>query len=170
MEGWPCSIARTVDLLGDAWTMVVLRELFYGESRFDGFVTSLGIARSTLTNRLETLVSHGVVERREYRSDPVRHAYVLTEKGRDLFGVLAAVNAWGDRWMSDPAGIPVVMHHDACGHDAAARVTCDACGQELRAEDVSARPGDGYPSAQLERPEVRSRFERAGRPDHARHA
>ena len=74
-DGWPCSIARTVDMLGDAWTVLVLRELSYGESKFEGFVSSLGIPRNTLTDRLTILVDQGLVERRSYQRDPVRHEY-----------------------------------------------------------------------------------------------
>ena len=93
---WPCSIARTADILGDAWTLLVLREVFYGESRFDGFIGTLGIARNTLTDRLRRLEAEGLLRRRVYQRDPVRHEYLPTDKGRDFFGVLAAINAWGD--------------------------------------------------------------------------
>lgn len=103
---WPCSIARTADILGDAWTLLVLREVFYGESRFDGFIGSLGIARNTLTDRLRRLEAEGLLRRRAYQTDPVRHEYLLTDKGRDFFGVLAAINAWGDRWLVGRRGRP----------------------------------------------------------------
>ncbi|CAM5519166.1 hypothetical protein SPURM210S_06014 [Streptomyces purpurascens] len=79
-DTWPCSIARTADILGDAWTLLVLREVFYGESRFDGFIGSLGIARNTLTDRLRRLESEGLLRRRAYQTDPVRHEYLLTER------------------------------------------------------------------------------------------
>src|ERR671920_79401 len=96
---WPCSIARAADLLGDGWTLLVLREAFYGQTRFEGFTDDLGIARNTLTDRLRRLVDAGLLERRQYQTDPVRHDYELTEQGRDFFGVLAALNAWGDKWL-----------------------------------------------------------------------
>jgi DNA-binding HxlR family transcriptional regulator len=156
--GWPCSIARTVDLLGDGWTLLVLREVFYGESRFDGFVQSLGIARNTLNDRLSTLVDAGLLEKRPYQSDPVRHDYVPTEKGSDFFGVLAAINTWGDRWLADEAGAPVIIHHGLCDSDVSARVVCDGCGEPLRAVDAAVRPGPGYPPRLLEHPDVRRRF------------
>jgi DNA-binding HxlR family transcriptional regulator len=145
--------------VGDGWTLLVLRELFYGESRFDGLVASLGIARNTLDERLRRLVGAGVLERRPYQQQPVRSDYVLTERGRDLFGVLAALNAWGDRWLAGDEGAPVAVRHDRCGSEAGARVVCADCGEELRADDVTVRPGPGYPTALLEDPGVRRRFD-----------
>ncbi|AYN42772.1 transcriptional regulator [Streptomyces dangxiongensis] len=164
-DNWPCSIARTVDILGDGWTLLVLREVFYGESRFDGFIASLGIARNTLTDRLRRLEDAGLLHRRAYRTDPVRHEYLLTDKGRDFFGVLAAINAWGDRWLADDSGAPVVMRHTACDHDTHAQVVCSACGEPLRHEDVDVRTGPGYPVRLLDDPAVRARFDRNGRPE-----
>ncbi|MFD7300923.1 winged helix-turn-helix transcriptional regulator [Streptomyces pharetrae] len=156
--GWPCSIARTVDLLGDAWTLLVLREVFYGQSRFDGFVDSLGIARNTLADRLRRLEDAGLLERHAYQSDPVRHEYLPTEMGRDFFGVMAAINAWGDRWLAEDAGEPVVMHHTSCGHDTRARVVCSSCGEPLNDENVTVRTGPGYPARLLDDPGVKARF------------
>ena len=157
-EGWPCSIARTADLLGDGWTLLVLRDAFYGETRFDGFVQGLGIARNTLTDRLSRLVDTGLLEKRRYQADPVRHDYVLTEKGSDFFGVLAALNAWGDRWLAGGGDAPVLLHHDACGSDTTAEVVCGACRQPLHGGDVTARPGPGYPARLLGTPDVQRRF------------
>src|ERR1044072_946179 len=91
---WPCSIARTMDLLGDWWTPLVLREAFYGIRRFDEFQHELGIARNTLTDRLRRLVEEGLLERRLYQTEPRRYEYVLTEKGKDFFPVLAAMSRW----------------------------------------------------------------------------
>ncbi|MFI7238282.1 winged helix-turn-helix transcriptional regulator [Streptomyces cyaneofuscatus] len=164
-DSWPCSIARTVDILGDGWTLLVLRESFYGESRFDGFIDSLGIARNTLTDRLRRLENAGLLQRRPYQSEPVRHEYLLTDKGRDFFGVLAAINAWGDRWLSDDDGIPVVMHHTACGHDTQAKVVCSSCGEPLHHQDVVVRTGPGYPARLLDSPDVQTRFAMDGRPE-----
>ncbi|QWB24425.1 MULTISPECIES: helix-turn-helix domain-containing protein [Streptomyces] len=157
-DTWPCSIARTADILGDAWTLLVLREVFYGESRFDGFIGTLGIARNTLTDRLRRLESEGLLERRAYQTDPVRHEYLLTDKGRDFFGVLAAINAWGDRWLAGDEGAPVVLHHTSCDHDTQARVVCSSCGEPLHHRDLTARTGPGYPPRLLDDPAVRERF------------
>ncbi|KAB1977767.1 winged helix-turn-helix transcriptional regulator [Streptomyces triticiradicis] len=163
-DSWPCSIARTVDILGDGWTLLILREVFYGESRFDGFIDSLGIARNTLTDRLRRLEDAGLLQRRPYQSEPVRHDYLPTDKGRDFFGVLAAINTWGDRWLADD-GIPVVMHHTACGHDAQAEVVCSACGEPLHHQDVAVRTGPGYPVRLLDNPDVQARFAMDGHPE-----
>ncbi|KUL55387.1 HxlR family transcriptional regulator [Streptomyces sp. NRRL F-4489] len=157
-DSWPCSIARTVDILGDGWTLLVLREVFYGESRFDGFIDSLGIARNTLTDRLRRLENAGLLQRRAYQSDPVRHEYLPTDKGRDFFGVLAALNAWGDRWLAGDEGVPVVMEHTTCGHDTQARVVCCSCGEPLRHDNTTVRTGPGYPTRLLANPEIAKRF------------
>ncbi|MCX4462335.1 helix-turn-helix transcriptional regulator (plasmid) [Streptomyces sp. NBC_01340] len=155
---WPCSIARTMDLLGDWWTPLVLREAFYGIKRFDEFQQELKIARNTLTDRLRRLVDEGLMEKRAYQHDPVRYDYVLTEKGRDFFGVLAAMNTWGNRWLSGEQGPPVVFHHDRCGHESAAEVVCAGCGEPMTAEDTHPRLGPGYPAHLAERPDIRRRF------------
>ncbi|RRO18857.1 transcriptional regulator [Saccharopolyspora rhizosphaerae] len=155
---WPCSIARALDLLGDQWTPLVLREAFYGVRRFDDFQDSLGIARNTLTERLRRLVDEGLFDKRRYQDEPPRYDYVLTEKGRDFYGVLAAMARWGDRWLAGTEGVPVVLHHDRCGHDTHAEVVCAACREPLSAEETSSRLGPGYPPALTEHPEVRRRF------------
>jgi DNA-binding HxlR family transcriptional regulator len=166
-DSWPCSIARTVDILGDGWTLLVLREVFYGESRFDGFIDSLGIARNTLTDRLRRLENAGLLQRRPYQSEPVRHEYLLTDKGRDFFGVLAAINTWGDRWLADDDRVPVVMHHTACDHDTKAKVVCSSCGEPLHHQDVAVRTGPGYPARLLNSSHVKARFATDGHPERA---
>jgi DNA-binding HxlR family transcriptional regulator len=155
---WPCSIARTVDLLGDVWTPLILREAFYGSRRFDGFQRELGIARNTLTDRLRRLVEQGLMERHLYESEPPRYEYLLTEKGRDFFPVLAAMSRWGDRWIAGQEGPPVTLHHDPCDHDAHANVVCSECGQPMRAEDTTVRMGPGYPERLRTHPDVLRRF------------
>lgn len=139
LADWPCSIARTADLVGDPWVLVIMREALLGISRFDEFERRLGIARNTLTQRLNQLVEEDLLDKIAYQEHPPRYDYRLTESGRDLFGVLAAMLAWGDRWRS-PQGPPMILHHTTCGHDAAAIVTCDHCGEPLRPDDVSLRP------------------------------
>jgi DNA-binding HxlR family transcriptional regulator len=157
-DAWPCSIARTVDLFGDAWTLLVLRELFYGETRFDGFVATLGIARNTLADRLALLVENEVIARRAYQADPVRHEYVLTPKGKDMFGVIMAINAWGDRWLAGDAGAPVTLHHQSCGHDIRAEVVCAHCREPIHLEHVRTRMGPGFPARLATHPVAAERF------------
>ena len=141
---WPCSIARAVDLLGDWWTPLVLRDAFSGVRRFDDFQQSLHIGRNILTQRLTRLVDEGLFERVQYCERPPRHEYRLTEKGRDFWPVLAAMMAWGDRWMDDGRGAPVVLRHVACGHRATPTVVCSHCGDPLRVTDVRSVAGPGY--------------------------
>lgn len=157
-ENWPCSIARTVDILGDGWTLLVLREVFYGQSHFDGFINALGIARNTLADRLKRLEQAGVLHRRAYQTEPVRYEYLPTEKGRELFSVLAALNSWGDRWLTGAEGAPVTVHHRSCGREVRAEVVCAECGEPLRHEETSVQPGPGFPPRLLEDPVVRARF------------
>lgn len=97
-----CSIAQTLDVVGDPWTLLIVRDALFGTTRFDDFQRSLGIPRATLTARLDTLVEHGVLERRRYQERPERHEYVLTDKGRDLRRVMVSLLQWGDRWSSLP--------------------------------------------------------------------
>ncbi|WP_369248058.1 winged helix-turn-helix transcriptional regulator [Streptomyces sp. R41] len=155
---WPCSIARTMDLLGDWWTPLVLREAFYDVRCFDAFQQSLGIARNTLAERLRRLVDEGLLEKKPYQSEPVRYEYLLTAKGRDFFGVLMAMNAWGDRWLAGEEGAPIVFRHERCGHEGHAEVVCSSCGEAMTAEDTRPRLGPGYPARLAERAEVRERF------------
>ncbi|SNS06975.1 transcriptional regulator, HxlR family [Streptosporangium subroseum] len=152
---WPCSIARSVDLLGDWWTPLVLREAFYGTRRFDDIQRNLRIGRNILTQRLKRLVEEGMLERVPYQERPQRYEYVLTEKGRDFFPVLAAMMHWGDKWLS-PDGPPInLRHHD---HDTHAEVVCAECREPLDLRDVSATLGPGFPERLRSRPDVAERF------------
>jgi DNA-binding HxlR family transcriptional regulator len=146
---WPCSLARSVDLLGDWWTPLVLRDAYYGVRRFEDFQRSLGIGRNILTQRLSRLVDEGMLERRPYQDRPVRHEYVLTDKGRDFFPVVAAIVRWGDRWLAGDEGPPVTLHHVPCDHDMHAEVVCSQCREPLALRDVTARL---EPAAQRPRP------------------
>ncbi|MFB7633899.1 winged helix-turn-helix transcriptional regulator [Streptomyces sp. NPDC056149] len=155
---WPCSVARTMDLLGDWWTPLVLREAFYGIRRFGDFQQELGIARNTLSERLRRLVEAGLMEKHVYETQPLRHEYLLTESGRDFHSVILAMTSWGDRWLAGEAGTPVLTRHETCGHDAHADVVCSHCRQPMEWADVTPRPGPGYPTKLLNRPDVRRRF------------
>jgi DNA-binding HxlR family transcriptional regulator len=147
-----------MDLLGDWWTPLVLREAFYGIRRFDEFQRGLGIARNTLADRLRRLVEEGLLEKQAYQRDPVRYDYVLTDKGRDFFGVIAAMMAWGDRWLADAAGPPITLHHAPCGHDTEAQVVCAHCKEPLRPGETAMRMGPGFPKSLAQRPDVVARF------------
>jgi DNA-binding HxlR family transcriptional regulator len=140
---WPCSVARTVDILGDWWTPLVLRESYLGVRRFDDFQQRLGIGRNILTQRLGRLVDEGLLARRPYQERPLRHEYVLTDKGRDFYPVMAAITRWGDAWLDGGEGPPVILHHTRCDHDMHAEVVCSECGEPIEVREVRARPGPG---------------------------
>jgi DNA-binding HxlR family transcriptional regulator len=142
---WPCTIARSIDLLGEGWTLLVMRQACLGTRRFEDFQRSLGIGRNILTLRLNRLVDEGLLRRVEYQERPVRHEYRLTEKGRDVYPILAAMAAYGDKWLVGDEGSPIVLHHPTCDHDMVAVVTCSACAEPLDVRQVQARPGPGYP-------------------------
>jgi DNA-binding HxlR family transcriptional regulator len=135
-----CSIARAVDVVGQRWTPLILRDLFAGMARFEDIRRDLGVASNILAARLDELERHGVVERRQYQTAPVRHEYVLTEKGRDVYPVIATLLAWGDKWLA-PDGPPALIVHTECGHVTTAKAVCAECGGELTAD--TAVPGTG---------------------------
>ena len=129
-QGINCSVAQTLEVVGEWWTMLIIRDAFLGVTRFDRFHERLGISRNILTDRLDNLVEHGVLERRPYQENPVRYDYALTEKGQDLWLVLAAMRQWGDKWEA-PDGPPVVLSHDSCGHLSEVVPTCSHCGETV---------------------------------------
>lgn len=134
--GMPCSVARTLEVTGEWWTYLVLRDLFQGMRRFDDLQRRSGIARNILSDRLRTLVEHGIVDRRLYQAKPDRYEYRLTDKGIDLYPVLVALMRWGDRWAAGEAGPPVVLTHKACGHDVMPELTCPHCHERVGARDM----------------------------------
>ena len=141
-----CSIARSVAVVGDTWTLLVLREAFMGVRRFDQMQRDLGIARNVLADRLHGLVGNGILERVPYQERPPRHEYRLTQKGLDLYPALVALMQWGDRYASD-AGPPVTLVHRDCGHETEPYLACSHCGEKLDAKRVRAQPGPGLAAA-----------------------
>jgi DNA-binding HxlR family transcriptional regulator len=138
-----CSIARGLDIIGEWWTLLVLRDVFMGVRRFEAIQADLGIARNVLSDRLTTLVDHGVLERRRYQEHPERHEYVLTEMGRDLAPVLIELMRWGDRWLS-PDGAPMVLLHRACGQPVVWGEACEHCGVAVEASSLRMVKGPGW--------------------------
>jgi DNA-binding HxlR family transcriptional regulator len=138
-----CSLARSLEVMGDWWSPLVLRDLYLGLDRFDQLVTDLGISRNLLTDRLATLVDAGLVQREAYQDRPVRYAYNLTEAGRELVPVLLALTAWGDRWATPEDGPPIRFRHDTCGRMTTPTVCCSECGDPLSTSTVTPRQGPG---------------------------
>jgi DNA-binding HxlR family transcriptional regulator len=132
-----CSIARAMEVLGERWTFLILREAFYGVRRFSDMQRNLGIARNMLSTRLHTLVGAGILERRLYQAEPERYEYRLTEAGRDLYPAIVTLMRWGDKHLQGELGPPVVLRHNTCGHDADPRLVCGHCGEALQPRDVT---------------------------------
>lgn len=134
-----CSIARTLDAIGDRWSLLIIRDAFYGVRRFDVFQRDLGVARNILADRLQKLVEKGVLERRQYEERPPRYEYRLTDRGRDLVGVVLAMMRWGDDWTATGPP-PVSVIHTTCGKVTRPVVACSECGEELRLGELMADP------------------------------
>src|SRR3954453_3093027 len=142
-----CSIARTVAVLGERWTLVILREAFSRRRRFEDIQRDLGIARNILADRLQTLVAEGILERQAYQQRPKRFEYRLTDKGRDLYPVLIALMQWGDRYTAGDAGPPVELVHQTCGHVMHPQLVCDPCGEPVDPREVPPQAGPGLLAA-----------------------
>jgi DNA-binding HxlR family transcriptional regulator len=138
-----CSIARTLDVVGEWWTLLIVRDALRGAARFDEFRDSLGMARGVLSSRLHKLVDSGILSRQQYSEHPPRYEYTLTEKGRALAPVVNALMTWGDIWAPGPSGPPVVLIHEPCGHPMHPVLTCPHCRGEVRAGNVRQIPGPG---------------------------
>jgi DNA-binding HxlR family transcriptional regulator len=139
--GLDCSIARTLELIGERWTLLVIRDLFNGNRRFDGLQASLGIARNVLASRLSRLLDQGLIEKRRYRERPPRYEYFLTEKGLDLWPVLVSLLAFGDKHLAPPGGPPVRIVHKGCGGTIDDRRFCTGCGAAVEVREARAVSG-----------------------------
>jgi len=136
-----CSIARALDIVGEKWALLAVREVFLGDRRFDEMVKRTGAPRDTLAARLRTLVNAGVLERRPYSEHPARFEYFLTKAGLDLYPVITTLRTWGDKYLAGEDGPPLVVEH-RCDHELAARLVCEACGEPVNPRDTRARiPG-----------------------------
>jgi DNA-binding HxlR family transcriptional regulator len=141
-----CSVAQCLEVVGEWWSMLILRDAFLGVTRFDDFQRRLGVSRNILNQRLSHLVEEGVLNKVPYSEHPPRSDYRLTDKGRDLWPVVTAMRQWGDRY-SAPDGPPVVVTHKGCTGDAV--MACSVCGEHLGARDMQAVPGPGAVEALL---------------------
>jgi len=138
-----CSVASALDIIGEGWTILILREAFFGSRRFEDFQKHLGIARNILTVRLNKLCDHGVLVRTPIKAGAKRHEYRLTPMGRDLYVVLIGLTQWGDRWLLKPEGAPVVFVERATGKEVADVEIFTKDGKKLRPRDLAVKPGPG---------------------------
>jgi DNA-binding HxlR family transcriptional regulator len=146
-----CSIARALELVGERWSLLILREAFLGTRRFDEFQGRLGIARNVLQSRLERLTEGGIMRRVAYQERPVRYEYRLTHKGVDLWPAIVALMKWGDQYAA-PDGPPTLLRHKDCRGEVDDRRRCTRCGAELEAWDVVPVRGPGASDRRLPEP------------------
>jgi DNA-binding HxlR family transcriptional regulator len=138
-----CSLAKSLEVIGERWSLLIIRDVMTGNRRFSGIQANLGIARNVLSARLQRLLDEGIIERRAYQESPPRHEYFLTEKGLDLWPSLIALMGWGDRHSDNPTGPPLRIVHKDCGGHVSDRGICESCGETLGARDARAVPGPG---------------------------
>src|ERR1700722_5058003 len=148
-----CSIARTLDIVGEWWSLLIVRDAFLGVTRFDDFRARLSISRNILTQRLNHLVDNEILQRVLYQEHPPRFEYRLTERGRDLSLVITALRQWGDRWAA-PDGEPLMVIHTICGHASNAVPVCSHCGERLAPREVTVFPGPGSAPGDYDRPRL----------------
>ena len=146
-----CSVANALDLIGEGWTILILREAFFGIRRFEDFQKHLGIARNILTVRVSKLCENGILERTPIKEGAKRHEYRLTPIGRDLLPTLIALTQWGDRWLQISQGAPVKFVERATGEEIADVSIVSKDGRKLNARDLAIIPGPGATDATIER-------------------
>lgn len=155
-SGQACSIAGALEVIGERWSLLIVRDVFLGLRRFDDLQAELGIARNVLQSRLASLVEQGVLERHLYNERPARYEYRLTQKGFDLWPALVALMRWGDRYAPSPEGPATLLEHVGCGGDVDEHLSCVRCGARLGPREVRPLPG---PGAGASHPLLRQRLE-----------
>ncbi len=131
------SVGRTIEILGERWVFLILREAFFGVHYYDQFQSNLGIATNILSSRLKSLVENKILEKQKDTVDARRVKYKLTEKGLDLYPITLALMEWGDRWLADDEGPPLLLYHKKCGHQLHTVMRCSSCNEIVKARDVS---------------------------------
>ena len=138
-----CSVAKALEVIGERWSLLIVRAVMHGNRRFGEMQESLGIARNVLSARLQRLVDEDILERRAYQESPPRYEYFLTQKGLDLWPALIALLNWGDRYSPSPEGPRRLIVHKQCGGTVSERGICESCGKVLTARDAKQVPGPG---------------------------
>jgi len=148
-----CPIARSLAVVGDRWTLLIVRELFLGSRRFEEFQVQTGISSHLLSTRLKRLVEDEIVERRQYSERPVRFEYRLTDKGLDLYPLLLSLKGWGEKWggLRKGAAPALSIVHDRCGHETGLKLSCPSCGEPFGPRDASVKIGDKFLSERRSR-------------------
>ncbi|MBU2031952.1 MAG: helix-turn-helix transcriptional regulator [Alphaproteobacteria bacterium] len=141
-----CSIAATLEVIGDPWTLLVIRDAFNGVRRFEQWQDNLGVARNVLAARLKSLVQHGVLEPRPYSERPPRNEYVLTAKGKDLYGVLVTLHGWGAKHVYGETDCGIEMVHSTCGHTLTPRIACGCCGEIVKPREILLTRAENRPT------------------------
>ncbi|HVD40088.1 MAG TPA: helix-turn-helix domain-containing protein [Solirubrobacterales bacterium] len=141
--GLDCSVAKALEVIGERWSLLIVRAVMHGNRRFGEMQESLGIARNVLSARLQRLVDEDILERRAYQESPPRYEYFLTQKGLDLWPALIALLNWGDRYSPSPEGPRRLIVHKQCGGAVSERGICESCGKVLTARDAKQVPGPG---------------------------
>ena len=149
MQDENCSIARTLSIIGDRWTMLILRDAFLRIRKFEDFQKDLGISRQRLSERLKKLVGEGVLKKTAYQSSPTRFEYCLTTKGLDLYPVIMAMVNWGDKYLDKGMGAPMLYKHTKCGHYFTAQLSCSECGEALSPREARPEVGPGKANVRL---------------------
>ena len=143
-----CSVAQCLEIIGERWSMLIIRDTFMGVTRFEEFQRRLGISRNILRGRLNSLVNAGVLVRVPYSEHPPRDDYKLTQKGKDLWPILTSMRQWGDQYAA-PSGPPIELEHAWCGKLTHVETVCSECGEPVSYRDVKAVAGDGHTSNPL---------------------
>jgi DNA-binding HxlR family transcriptional regulator len=153
-----CSVAQCLEIVGEWWTLLIVRDLFLGIRRFEDLQHRLSISRNILTDRLSGLVDAGIIERRQYQDRPARYEYRLTGAGRELWPIITSLRQWGDRYAA-PDGPRLRLRHKGCGEVAEPTLRCSACGEAVEARDYEVLPGPGDPTGQMIPPRRRATLE-----------
>jgi len=143
IDGEVCSIARTLSVVGDRWTLLVLRDSFLGVRRFSEYQKNIGLSRHRLADRLGKVVEHELLEKVLYQKNPPRYEYRLTPKGIDIYPVLLSLASWGNQWMTDKDGVPMEYQHRSCGHKTTPVLSCSECGETIVPQQITPLLGPG---------------------------